>query len=104
METKNGIAFWYNLKGRYDVVVFDNKKNLNKFYKEFAETYNKMQQEEISCEEFEFLAEMLSQRFEGNIVAVINEISMKDIDKGITFYDDGIETRVQVCQYLEYGI
>lgn len=109
MKTKNSIAFWYNLKGYNDIIIFDNKRNLNKFVKEYKEIYNDFENEKTTFEEFTFFCETLQQFFEEKIIKTENEIFYKDIkedkntNKYIETYINGEKTKAIICNFLEYG-
>lgn len=107
MKQKKALAFWYNLKGCYDIVVFDNLRNLKKFKKEYAELYEAFENEQITFDEFGFNAENLFCFFEGNILKVIYEVYSKDIeieeDKYFFDYIDNEEIKIIVDDKLEYG-
>ena len=105
MKQKKALAFWNNLKGYYDVVVFDNLRNLKKFKKEYAELYEAFENEQITFDAFCFNAENLFCFFEGNILKVIDEVYSKDIKEHKYFFDyiDNEEIKIIVDDRLEYG-
>lgn len=109
MKKKNAIAFWYNLKGNYDIVIFDNKRNLNKFAKQYKEIYNKYENEELTFDEFTFLTENLAEDFSEKIIKIIGEVYWRDIeedeifDKYIIGYINGEKTKIILCEMLDYG-
>ena len=109
MKTKNALAFWYNLKGNYDVVVFDNLKNLKKFKAEYEELYNAFINGELDSTEFEFNTENLYGWYENHIIKVIDEIYNKDFEedkyctKYIIDYINDEKTKIEIFDKLDYG-
>lgn len=110
MNKKNALAFWYNLKGNYDVVVFDNKRNLNKFAKEYKQLYNEcFVDNKISVHEFDYCTTILAQQFDENIINYANEIFSRDIKEDETYNKyiieniENKETKIIICEFLEYG-
>lgn len=103
MDTKHAIAFWYNLKGNYDVIVFDNKWNLNKYAKAYKEIFDKMTSEELTYAEFDAFADALGQAFWDNIIKVIDEVYTKDMDS-ITTWIDNKRYKIKVDAKLDYGV
>lgn len=105
MKQKKALAFWYNLKGCYDIVVFDNLRNLKKFKKEYEELYAAFENEQITFDAFSFNAENLFYFFEGNILKVIDEVYSKDIEEYKYFFDyiDNEEIKIIIDDKLEYG-
>lgn len=112
METtkKNALAFWYNLKGDYDIIVFDDKRNLNKFAKEYKELFAEMEQGKITFDDFDFFAEALQQHFEEHIIDIVNEIYSRDFecdkfgDKYITIYKNNQRQKIKICEFLDWGV
>lgn len=102
MKTKNALAFWCNLKGNYDVIVFDNKKNLTKYAKAYKEIYDKAINDDLTFDEFDCLADNLAQTMWDNIIKVIDEILGRDLDS-ITAYIDDIEYKINIVEKLDYG-
>lgn len=109
MKKKNAIAFWYNLKGNYDITIFDNKRNLNKFAKQYKEIYTKFENEELTFDEFTIYAENLAEDFSEKIIKIIDEVYSRDIeedeifDKYIIGYINGEKTKIILCEILDYG-
>lgn len=105
MKQKKALAFWNNLKGYYDIVVFDNLRNLKKFKKEYAELYEAFENEQITFDEFSFYAENLFYFFEENILKVIDEVYSKDIKENKYFFEyiDNEEIKIIIDEKLEYG-
>ena len=109
MKTKNALAFWYNLKGNYDVVIFDNLKNLKKFKAEYEELYNAFINGELDFDNFQFNAENLYEWYSEHIIKVINELYSKDFEedkyytKYIIEYINDEKTKIEIFDKLDYG-
>ena len=107
---KNALAFWYNLKGNYDIIVFDNKRNLNKFAKEYKEIFAEFEQGKLTIDEFDFFTQTLQLYFEEYIVDIVNEIYSKDFecdkfgDKYITICNNNKKQKITICEFLEWGV
>lgn len=102
MKTKHALAFWCNLKGNYDIVVFDNKKSLNKYAKVYNVIYDEMERGALSFEEFSALSDNLDYTNRDNIAKVICEVYSKDLDD-LTTCIDYIQYKIQVDAKLDYG-
>ena len=101
MTKKYGVAFWYNLKGWYDVLVFKDKRRLNKFVKDYKELYDKMMNEEITWDDFEGMSEfMFNSWYCEDIIKVIDELRLSKDDAFII--DD--ELKIYITDYLDYGV
>ena len=98
MKYKNAVAFWYNLKGNYDIVIFDNKRNLNKFVKQYKQMYKDCYiDNEISIHDFDYFTSILMQEFDDNIVDYVNEVFSREID------NNKYAKNILICEYLDYG-
>lgn len=104
MQTKhNALLFWYNLKGNYDLVIFDNGHTKNKFKKEYTTLYEQFINEEISFDEFTHIVDMSIMPFyEDKIKAVINDLYWRDIRECYYIYNN---TRIILddTDKLDYG-
>lgn len=104
MKTKNAVAMWCNLKGNYDIIIFNNKRNLNKFAKEYKTVYNELEQEKITFEEFELFANGLAEHFEEHIIKIENELYWRDIKEDVfTTYINSEQTKINIIEKLDYG-
>lgn len=104
MKTKKAVAFWCNLKGNYDIVIFNNKNKLNKFVKEYNILYEDFENEKYDFEEFCFFTETLAEHFEEYILHVENEIFSKEIkDNIIILQINNEKIKVEICNFLDYG-
>lgn len=108
MKQKNAVKFWYNLKGCYDVLIFDNKRNLEKFTKEYKTIFENLEDEKIDFEEFEYLQNDLSNKYEKNIIKYDDEFYYKDFLKDKYYnefyfdYIDGVKTKINILESLNY--
>jgi hypothetical protein len=104
MKTKYALAFWYNLKGNYDIIVFDNKRNLTKYVIAYKDIYNLMENGEIDFEEFNTLAYILNNKFGESVLKCETDIYYKDIkDNDFYCYIDNEKTKINIVTKLEYG-
>ena len=94
---------WHNLKGNYDVIVFDNKRNLNKFVKAYKEIYKLMEDEEITCAEFDCFADNLAMQIWDNIIKTEEDVYSKDLDD-LEMYIDDKKTKINIVEKLDYGV
>ena len=102
MKTKySGILIWYNLKGRYDLLVFNSGYEKNKFKKEYKNLYKLMEDEIIDFEEFLIETEILSRRYD---IELFEEICGIKTDKN--GFDYIIYNDVKIIidnEKLDYG-
>lgn len=104
METKHALAFWYNLKGNYDIVIFDNKRHLTKYATTYKGIYNLMENGKINFEEFSALVDALNDKFWESVLKYEEDIYHKDIkDNDFYCYIDNEKTKVNIVAKLEYG-
>ena len=104
MKTKHALAFWYNLKGNYDLIIFDNKRHLTKYATTYKVIYNLMENGKMEFEGFSKLADLLNDKFEENVLKYETDIYHKDIkDNDFYCYIDDEKTKINIVEKLEYG-
>lgn len=108
MEEKYALSLWYNLKGHYDVVIFENLETLKKFRKEYTSIFTDYLDEKITYDEFDYLTESLYYSYFDNVIKVIDEIYWRDIkedENGYYILDniDGEDVKVIILDRLDYG-
>lgn len=98
----NAVAIWCNLKGYYDIIIFKNGHQKNKFLKDYKELYAKFLDSEIDFEDFTYYLDTMFEYFE---VDTLEEYYSKDIKKDKNYFDYIVfdNEKLVITDFIEYG-
>lgn len=98
---KNGILIWYNLKGRYDLLIFKNGHIKNKFKKEYKELFESWLEHKTTDDEFFEYSQDLMNWLEPDIIEEIDDIKTDKNGYSYIIYNE--EKVIIDDNKLDYG-